>query len=78
MPHAARWRCLLLLGHRWEWIDSHPYDLGRGYETALEYHRCARCGALRQAPGSVLLPKPPRPPRGGWDAERAARPWQED
>ncbi len=76
MPNATAWRCLL--GHRWEWIDSHAYELGRGYETALEYHRCARCGAQRQCDGSPLLPATPRPPRGGRGAEHARRPGQED
>ena len=42
------WRCLIALGHRWAWVDSHVYEVGRGYETTLVYERCARCGALRE------------------------------
>ncbi len=76
MPDATIWRCLL--GHRWEWIDSHAYELGRGYETALVFEECARCGALRQCEDSPLLPATPRLPRGGRGVDRAAPPKQED
>ena len=60
MPHNSKWRCLLLLGHRWEWTDSHVYELGRGYELAYDYDECARCGAVRRRDGSVLLSRAPR------------------
>ena len=57
-----RRRCLL--GHRWEWYDSHPYEVGRGYETAIVYEECRRCGMQRaEGEGSVLLPLMPRLPR---------------
>ena len=59
MAHASRWwPCVL--GHRWEWIDSQPYELGRGYEIAYDYEGCARCGVVRRRDGSLLLPRPPR------------------
>ena len=59
------WRCALTLGHRYEVIDRQPYELGRGYETGLEYSECARCGALYETTGGVILSRAPRPPRGG-------------
>ena len=65
LPRA--WRCLLALGHRWEWIDSHPYELGWGYEIAYDYDECARCGTVRlRGDGTLLQPPAPRAPtRGG-------------
>jgi len=42
MPHTPRWRCIF--GHRWERVDTHVYEFGRGYETATMFATCARCG----------------------------------
>ena len=47
MSWLPRWR-RCVLGHRWVQVDSHVYELGRGYETTLVYERCARCGATRE------------------------------
>ena len=58
--HATRWRCIF--GHRWERVDTHVYELGRGYETAAMAATCARCGFVGVWAG-VPLVMTERPPR---------------